>query len=434
MRSWGKTVAAALAALTMASSPAQAAPPVGHLRYAIDTAAGQADYSRTPGRTNVLILQSYQVGLMQRLKAADPNLKVLIYKDLSGMVEADQWGGSSSGVSTQDAAAHPEWFLKNTDGQRFTFRHYDWIWAADLGDAGYQQKWADNVLREMGDKGWDGVFMDDTNPSLSYHYDVERVAKYPSDAAYQAATGSALQAIGARFRAAGKLAVPNFGFWKDYPQVVNGWLRYVDGGMNENFVKVGTSGAADLYDRTAVWESQLQSIKDAEAQGKLYLGVSHSANTDAAAARYGYATMLLAGGGKAQFALHGDYTNENWFDVYDYAIGVPAGAEFKDALGVHRRRFTNGLVLVNPTGTPAKVAFGGRYTGSGLKDATSATIAPRTALVLTKAGGGAPFRSSRATTSRLTKAKAKPDRSRRARAKAKRVKAKRAHRARTRRA
>ena len=156
------------------------------------------------------------------------------------MVERDQWGGVSTGVATQDAAAHPEWFLLNTSGQRFTFRHYSWIWAADIGNAAYQQKWADNVLAEMGDKGWDGVFMDDTNPSMEYHYDVARVAKYPTDAAYQAATGSALAAIGARFRAAGKLAVPNFGFWKDYPAVINGWLQHVDGGMNENFVKVGT--------------------------------------------------------------------------------------------------------------------------------------------------------------------------------------------------
>ena len=176
-----------------ASRASEAAPPAaGHFRYAIDTAAGNADYTRTPSRQNVVILQSYQVPLMQRLKAANPNVKVLIYKDLSGMVERDQWGGVSTGVATQDAAAHPEWFLLNTSGQRFTFRYYSWIWAADIGNAAYQQKWADNVLAEMGDKGWDGVFMDDTNPSMEYHYDVARVAKYPTDAAYQAATESAL--------------------------------------------------------------------------------------------------------------------------------------------------------------------------------------------------------------------------------------------------
>jgi hypothetical protein len=176
--------------------------------------------------------------------------------------------------------------------------------------------------------------------------------------------------------------------------------------MNENFVKVGTSAAADSYDRASVWESQLQSIKEAEAQGKLYLGVSHSSNDDGLAARYGYATMLLAGAGNASFAMHGDYTNENWFEVYDYAIGTPAAAETKDASGVHRRKFSNGLVLVNPTAASVSVQFGGAYTGSGLTNATAATLQPHSALVLAKAGGGAPFQSSRAKTARRTPVKA----------------------------
>jgi hypothetical protein len=407
VRTFSMALAATLIGLALLPGVADAAPPsVGHFRYAIDTAAGNADYSKTGARNNVLVLQSYQVPLMQRLKAANPSLKILIYKDLSGMVERDQWGGVSTGVATQDAAAHPEWFLQNTSGQRFTFRNYSWIWAADVGNAGYQQKWADNVLAEMGSKGWDGVFIDDTNPSMEYHYDVASVAKYPTDATYQAATGSALQAIGARFRSAGKLAIPNFGFWKDYPAVINDWLKYVDGGMNENFVKVGDTAAAAGYDRASVWETQLQSIKDAEAQGKLYLGVSHSANSDGAAAQYGYATMLLAGAGKATFALHGDYTNENWFSVYDYAIGTPAATETREASGVHRRKFTNGLVLVNPTAASVSVQFGGAYTGSGLTNATAATLPAHSALILAKAGGGAPFQSSRAKTARRTPVKA----------------------------
>jgi hypothetical protein len=104
--------------------------------------------------------------------------------------------------------------------------------------------------------------------------------------------------------------------------------------------------------------------------------------------------------------MHGDYTNENWFEVYDYAIGTPAAAETKDASGVHRRKFTNGLVLVNPTAAAVAVQFGGAFTGSGLTNATAATLQPHSALVLAKAGGGAPFQSSRARTARRTPVKA----------------------------
>jgi hypothetical protein len=405
-----------------------ATPAAGHFRYAIDTAAGNADYSKTPSRSDIVILQSYQVARMQQLKAANPKLKVLVYKDLSGMVERDPWGGVSTGVSTQEADQHPEWYLLNTNGQRFTFRHFNWIWAADIGNPGYQQRWADNVLAEVTSKGWDGVFMDDTNPTIEYHYDVAKVAKYPTNAAYQAATKSALQAIGARFKAAGKLAIPNFGFWKDYPQVINSWLQYVDGGMNENFVKVGAGLTG--YDSASVWETQLQSIKDAAAQGKFYLGVSHSPNTDRNAARYGFATMLLGGSGKALFALHGDYTNETWFEEYEYAIGTPVGASTRDPSGVHRRVFSNGLVLVNPTNSSVPVSFGGgKYTGSGLQDASGTTMAPRSALILAKAGDGAPFLAGRAT-ARRTKVKAKAAKKKiKAKTAAKKKKAKKAKKA-----
>src|SRR3954451_12035742 len=307
-------LAVGLAALAILPGVARAATPgAGHFRLALDTAAGSADYTATAGRNDFVVLQGYQVPLMQRLKAANPKLKVLVYKDLSAMVERDQWGGTSTGVATQDAAAHPDWYLLNTGGQRFTFRNYDWMWAADVGNPAFQQKWADNVLAEVKAKGWDGVFMDDVNPSMEYHYDVASVAKYPTNAAYQAATGSALAAIGARFRAEGKLVIPNFGFWKDYPSVIANWLRYVDGGMDEMFVKVGSTGSADSYVTGSLWETQLQEVKDAAAQGKVFLGVSHSTAGDAAAARYGWATMLLGAGGAASFAMHNDYAGENWF-------------------------------------------------------------------------------------------------------------------------
>ena len=188
-----------------------------------------------------MILQQYQASRVPQLKAANPSLKVLMYKNLSGMTERQPSGFVSGGVATQDAAAHPEWYLLNTSGQRFTSRYFNWVWIADVGSASYQQRWADNVLGEIAAGGWDGVFMDDTNPTMSWHYDVDRIAKYPTDAAWQAATRSALVSIGARFRAAGKLVIPNFSNQKSFPAVIKDWMSLVDGGMNEQFLKWGTT-------------------------------------------------------------------------------------------------------------------------------------------------------------------------------------------------
>ena len=64
-------------------------------------------------------------------------------------------------------------------------------------------------------------------------------------------------------------------------------------------------------------------------------------------------------------------------------------------------------MLVNPTNASVHVDFGAAYTGSGLTDATAATLPPHSALILAKAGGGAPFQSSRARTARRTPVKAK---------------------------
>ena len=50
----------------------------------------------------------------------------------------------------------------------------------------------DNVGQARREEGWDGVFVDDTNPTIRWHYTSEQVAKYPSDATYAAATGKAL--------------------------------------------------------------------------------------------------------------------------------------------------------------------------------------------------------------------------------------------------
>ena len=102
-------------------------------------------------------------------------------------------------------------------------------------------------------------------------------------------------------------------------------MGLVDGGMNEQFLKWGTTQTGpETYDPTDYWELQLKQMKEAEAAGKYYLGITPSTATDRNAARYGFASMLLAGGGKLQFALHNDYTNERWFDEFDYAIGTPS--------------------------------------------------------------------------------------------------------------
>jgi Hypothetical glycosyl hydrolase family 15 len=384
-RSAAGLCALAALALSVPSARADAPAAVGTVRVAIDSTP---DFSNIAAdkRDNVVILQSWQTAKLHQLKAANPNVTVLMYKNSSAATSAVNTDGTmSAGVAKTTAVSHG-WLLKNKSGAPFTFQGFSWLWAADIGAKGYQDAWAANVTAALKSDEWDGVFMDDVNPTLRYHYSVGQVAKYPSDAAYSAATKSFLAEVGPQIKAAGELAIPNMGSWSDYSGVVTSWLPYVSGGMDEMFTKWGDKPGVGYRDE-AGWQRQLDEVKATAAQGKLFLGISHSSAGDRAAARYGFATALLGGNGKTEFDLSADYTHQTWFPEYNVDLGAPRGAEHPNAKGVHVRSFAHGLVVVNPTAATHSVAFGGSYAAPGAAPARNATLAPHSALVLKRASG-----------------------------------------------
>jgi Hypothetical glycosyl hydrolase family 15 len=236
-------------------------------------------------------------------------------------------------------------------------------------------------VSELETKGWDGVFVDDCNATMKYAYDPSKVAKYPNDAAYSGAMESAISYIGPRVQAAGKLAIPNFAAWVEYPDTYNHWLGYVNGALDEMFVKWGR-GAGEGYRDQGQWEQQVEEAQYAAAHGKAFLAFTQGSQGETQAARYGYASVLLGGNGGASYAFTSNYTSESWFPEYEYELGAATGAMSSEASGVHRRVFEHGLVLVNPTGSTRTVTFGGTYSGSGLTDATAASMPAHSALVL----------------------------------------------------
>jgi hypothetical protein len=372
-------------AVGMNAAVAAAAQPlvVGHARLAIDSGAQFPSYDWTASHEQIVILQPWETAKLYALKAANPNVKVLMYKNVSAVSSsAGPDGIYASGVSYAEAASQ-RWLLSDTSGSIFTFSGYSWLWAADIGLRGYQDAWAANVLRDVTSAPWDGVLMDDVNATMKYHFCVTCVAKYPSDAQYAAATQSFVENVGPQIEQAGKLAIANIGSWSSYSSVTNGWLRYLSGGMDQQFLKWGHTAGAGYAD-PATWATQLQEIKRAESEKKIFIGVTNSTNTDEAAAVYGYATALLAGRGDTYFYMGADWTNETTFPEYGYAIGDPVGVESAGAGGVHRRQFTGGLVLVNPTSATRSVNLGGLYSGSGRTNVSTATMGPHTGLVMVR--------------------------------------------------
>ncbi|HEY6759984.1 MAG TPA: putative glycoside hydrolase [Baekduia sp.] len=358
----------------------------GHVRLALATPSQFPALTTTAKRSSYVVLQAWDTAKAAQLKAANPNVTVLMYQNASAMAKGAGAGGVySSGVGMEQAdTAHPDWFLKDTSGKRITEGGYDWLYMADVGNASYASTWAANVLARLNSGPWDGVFMDDVNTTAAYHTDPSKIAAYPNDASYQAATRALLAIAGPRIRAAGKLAIANIGSWSENPTVAKDWLQFLDGGMDEMFVK--WSATPGVGYRPAIdWKTQINAIQAAEAMGKRYLAVTQAGGDDTQAQLYGWASVLMAANKTTAYLAGTNYNADpTWLPEYDAHIGDPAGAATALGNGAYTRKFSNGLVVVNPSGSTVKVAFGGAYSGSGLTNATSATLAPDTALVLTK--------------------------------------------------
>ena len=333
---------AALIALVVLSAWAQpaltSAAPVGHHATMIDTAAKFPQPGRTAARRDVVVLQSNRTADARRLKAHNKRLVVLAYLNLSAMslvgpsgfstgvqTHAENWSGRATNTGSGYAAGNERWYLHNHKGRRFTFRGYDWLWAANIADPGYQRRWAANAVRLLAaSPEFDGVFIDDVNPTIRYHHDPADVRELPTDEAYAEATGEALAAIAPRVPALGRLVYANLGAWADYGEQVRPWLQHLDGAMDEQWVKfVARRGAG--YRHEAGWARQVANVAEASAAGVDVMTVTHSANSDAAAARYGYASALLASRGQVMFASVGDYHTETWFPDYERDLGAPTG-------------------------------------------------------------------------------------------------------------
>jgi hypothetical protein len=382
LRTFAVVISLVVMGIATAGQDADAAP-AGHVFSAIDTAASIPNYGTAATRNGYVVLQAWQTQKMEELHRSNPNVKVLVYKNLGFSASgATPEGTSPSGVAYGEAK--PSWFLKNTSGQNFTGEGFPWLWAMDIGSREYQEKWTQNVVSELTSKGWDGVLLDDASATMKYHYNPSAIAKYPSDASYAAAMESALAYIGPRIQAAGKLAIPNFATWVETPQTYDNWLQYVSGALDEMFVKWGRSAPGEGYREPGQWKTQMEEARYANQHGKIFLAFTQGTTGDTQAQRYGYASVLMGSesASLSSYAYTPNYATEQWMPEYEYEIGSPTGLASVGSEGVWRRGFSNGLVLVNPSNTTRTVSFGGTYSGSGLTNATGGTMGPHTSLIL----------------------------------------------------
>ena len=382
-------------------APAQAAtgrvnPPA--LWYKIAGEITDAEAVAAADRYRVVILQSWQTTAAARIKSLNPAVTVLAYKDLSSA----SWAAAAldnerngrpmaTGVGYLDAEANG-WLALDTNGNRVVWEGYPNLWQTEVWNPAYQQRWVDNVTRELAGSVFDGVFGDDALTTLRYYSDAT-LAEAPTDADLQAGEEALIAKATAGLRAIGKKLVVNIAAATDNLAVWTKWSQMTDGAMLEHFAHWGSdpnSPSNYLWDwGSRGWTAGLTAL--ATSPGNV--AVTTSADTDDRSYRYGLASFLIGTGGHGAFTAVDSYKKapfrpeQAWNLGYATAPRVQVGAAYT-------RVFPNGFAAVNPSkDKTVTVPLPGPLT-----DVTGATVTSVTLPPLT----GAIFKGSTTTTTTTT--------------------------------
>jgi Hypothetical glycosyl hydrolase family 15 len=344
-------------------------------------------------RYGYVILNSWDAPLLPALKAANPGLKALVYKNLSFTTSYSCSNGVdqaklSAGVGYCDADSnHPDWFLTDPSGARLNSYYFPQAWMMDVGNSAYQSKWLSNVLSDLRAGGWDGVFMDDTNTDMSWHLHGRTIAQYPTSSSWRAATRSMLANVGPALTSAGFLAVPNLSApWAadyDAQATWRDWIQFTSGAAQEYYSKWGSASSSWFSGNDWTYRQQFQAIT--EQAGKVFLGITYAPKNDTRSMTWARANFLLFDDPADHGALVYEFSDPEAQDPYapewTADVGSPTGARFQVG-AAWRRNFTGGTVLVNPSSSTVTVSLEKPYLNADGTSTTSVTLAPTTAAIL----------------------------------------------------
>jgi hypothetical protein len=343
---------------------------------------------RTPAqegaRYPIMIMRQTDAPIVPQLRNGNPRLKLFMVINMMSTDPSDPTGISDWVGYTDADAQHPDWFLKDADGNRLHFKDYPTALVMDVANPAYQQAGLANVVSEVKAAGFDGVFLDDANASLRWVLPggSGECDKYPTDASWQSAAFSFLDQMAQQLRQAGLLVAANIGGSTVTPGLWQKWNGPLDGAMEESFTN---GGAGRDSVANGQWLAKLHHARWSEAHGKI--AFDHAVTARRSGARYGLATMLLVANGENRFYASTDYEHEVWWPEYRTAraLGRPIGGYRVTRKGVYRREFTHGVVLVNPrTRSAGRVQLGGLYSGSGLRNVKSVVLRGTSGVVLVK--------------------------------------------------
>jgi len=364
---------------------ALAAPPARTAHHCFVALGTIKDYT-VPGASYDLMIVSPESPLdaaLQRARRAYPNAIIIGYLNTMDM-------NDSMPHARETLPRHEDWFLHDASGQRVRVRADRYTgdrarFGMNVGKVGYQDFLADRAI-EILRAGYDGLQLDNVETDSSYH--PARVGSYISGLpveldrfSWPELERSMLARIRRRLNEAGladKALIVNQ-IRSGEPDVSRLYLKEVEGANCEGWL-----ARAIGHDGKFGWRAKVDQAAEVSRAGKILNLINRDGPMEEVDALYLFASYLLALDGERLYFYHGTgYRPERtrWRSLYDADIGRPDGPMVLEK-GLYQRRYTAGLVAVNPFERPATLDA-----QPGMADLVSGaagpvTLAPKTGVIL----------------------------------------------------
>jgi|GraSoiStandDraft_4_1057263.scaffolds.fasta_scaffold43884_1 hypothetical protein len=298
-----------------------------------------------------------------RLRAVNPHFLVLHYRLGEGLgyrtttgncnpngafiriIQGNQW------IREWPKSVEPQWFYRYGGSSRVLMCSFGW-YLMNLDDSSWRHWWERKVLRQVEANRDDGVFMDSLSVPNYFGGSVWRPRLPDVNARFEAAWSAKIhrwlrwlqrQPLGRRY-----YLVPNVGSWITTRDRTN--YLPADGVMVEGFALGENASPYALAD----WKLQANRILSLATRGRAVIGQTYVTRTRDRIFALG--TYLLLKHARSYLNIDTGLDPE-WWPEYGIPIGKPKQGtgdhigDMRTTGGIYRRRFTHGIVLVNPTST-----------------------------------------------------------------------------------
>jgi len=310
---------------------------------------------------------------MQSIKAINPNMIILGYKDF---IQDDPSQSDWAVVNNQES-----WFVHDASGNRITTYSGDYL--MNVSSTGWMQHWVSYVNNELGNNTcYNGVFADNVwNTVTAGWWDLSSPVPDPTSSNWHNATIAFLQYIKANLMS-GKIIIVNTDEFD-----TDDYLAVADGQMLEGYVHEPWVNVTVVNHRVTI-----DCLARKSATGKIVLADSGTLTTNASQAQidnmsnYCYASFLIGlNGSQASYGWSqnptGAYNTVTYPPIMDTNIGSPTD-QYYSSQNVYMRDFTSGKVLFNPSANSYTINLGGTYTLLNGTSVTRIGLAPYTGEIL----------------------------------------------------